>query len=137
MDNQISEIRKEFSKSYKVYFRDMKWLRKKFGIIPESKDFALKKAFSSTVNFAIKNELQSFQESLNAFKEFHRSIIYGVAWDLLECSKENLKLIRDANPHLFEKKRKLWIQASWALSEAIYKRKFKRYYDCIDISSQI
>jgi len=137
MNDQMTKIRKDFVKAHKVYSRDMKWLREKFGIIPEPKDFTLKKAFSPTVNFILKNDPESFQESLNSFKEFHRRIIYDVAWDLLERAKENLKLIQDTNPSLFEEKRKLWVQASWALSEAGYKKNFCRYYDCIDIASHI
>jgi hypothetical protein len=137
MDKRMKKIRKDFVKAHKVYLRDMKWLREKFGIIPETKDFALKKAFSSSLDLILENTPESFEKSLKAFKEFHRKIIYDAAWSLLERTKENLKLLQDTEPKLFEEKRKLWIQASWALSEAGYKKNFCRYYDCIDIVSRI
>lgn len=137
MNNQVTKARRDFIESYKIYFQDIKWLRKKFGIVPEPKDFALKKAFSAAMKFTQKNDLQSLTENVSAFKEFHRAIIYDVAWDLLERTKESLKLIRAANPRLFEEKRKLWIQASWAFSTAIYMKNFNKYYDSINISAQI
>jgi hypothetical protein len=137
MADQMTQIRQDFIKVHEEYLRDMKWLREKFGIIPEPSNFTLKKALSSSIDFILKNDPESLQESLNDFKEFHRQIIYGVAWDLLERTKESLRLIQDSEPDLFTEKHQLWIQASWALSEAGYKKDFRKYYDSIDLCSLI
>lgn len=136
MDKDL-ENRKKFKKAYDSYMRDMKWLRKEFGIIQEPTQFALKGALSAAIDAVISNDHDSVQKSIQAFESLHKSIIYSIAWDLLERTKESLKLIRETDPSLFEQKRKLWIQASWALSEGIYKRKFQRYHDSITIASQI
>lgn len=137
MDKQKTKIRNDFKKAYNTYLRDMEWLREKFGIIPEPKDSSLKKGFSASVNFALKDDRDSFQQTLDAFKEFHRSILYDVAWELLERSKENLKKIQKTEPELFNEKHQLWIQASWTFSEAIYKKKCSKFHDSIKISSRI
>jgi hypothetical protein len=137
MNNKMTKIRKDFAEAHAAYLADMKWLREKFGIVPEPKDFTLKAALAPAIDFILKDDSESLEESLKAFKEFHRKIIYGVAWDLLERSKENLKLIQNSDPKLFEEKRQLWVKSSWALSEAIYRKIFARYYDSIDIASNI
>lgn len=137
MDNKMTKIRKEFIEAHETYLHDVKWLREKFGIIVAPKDFTLKAALAPAIDFILKDDSESLEKSLKAFKEFHRKIIYDVAWDLLERSKENLKLLQNADLELFEEKRQLWVKASWALSEAIYRKNFTRYYDSIDISSTI
>jgi hypothetical protein len=113
----MSDINKackdEMAAARREYLKDMKWLRLKFGIIPEAKDYLTKDLLINCLDALEGGTDESFLESVKSFKNFHKLIMKQTAWNMLEHTKNSLKAIKDSEPDIFNEKIRLWNRASW------------------------
>jgi hypothetical protein len=133
----MTQIRAEFVKARKAYIKDMKWLRDTYGIIPEPENYLIKHLASSALDALTKHTVKCLEQALIDFQNFHKSVLYHVAWDMLERTKEGIKSIKAKNPDLYEKKLKQWKVASWAMTQDIYRQTFTIFKDTIRLASEI
>lgn len=95
------------------YLKDMRWLRTRFGIIPEAKDYLMKDLLISCLDALESGTAESALEAVKAFQNFHKLIMKQTAWNMLEQTRNSLKAIKDSEPGVFSEKIKLWNRASW------------------------
>ena len=136
MKNRFEEIREQFLEIQKSYLEDMRWLREEFGLVPELDPTHLSRFLPACLDFLSDPTPERYSEAVEAFNDSRIRIMRSIAWSLLERNKENLKKIKD-DPALFAEKRELWIAASWAFSEAGYKRRIDKYRECLKILEKI
>ena len=127
----IEQARDALAKARRDFQRDMKWLRSRYGIIPEPESHQLKPALVACLDALEKGDLEGMKRAHASFVTLHRSIMAHVAWHLLERTKRALKPMRDSDPALFEQKLALWNKASWAYTNAQFRQHMDQYRACI------
>lgn len=132
-----SETRKNLSSARNRYYDDMKWLRRKFGIIPEIESRAVKETLLVFLDAAEHNDASRLKTAVSGFEKLHKSVMIHVAWNMLEQTKLLLKQLKKENIALFEEKRKVWSKASWSYTQAIFLRKNEKFREAIQLVSKI
>lgn len=117
--SSIQKTRDALTKARKRYIRDMKWLRKNFGIIYEPESSVVKEALLAALDAVEKNDLPSLQQTVDSFEALHKSIMRQVSWGMLEQTKRMLKKLKNESPMIYEEKLELWNQASWAYTNGV------------------
>ena len=131
------QARTALAEARSAYLNDMKWLRRRYGIIPDPEPHLLKGMLQASLNALEKDDLPSLQQAVQCFDTLHKDILARVTWDLLEQTKRSLKALREDEPELFEEKLRLWNQASWAFTTARFRRVTEKYREAIRVVTRI
>lgn len=127
----IKQARDALAKARRDFERDMRWLRSRYGIAPEPESHQLKPTLVACLDALAEGDPDAMQKAVDSFVTLHRSIMAHVAWHLLEQTKRALKPLRNTDPALFEQKLALWNKASWAYTNAQFRRKLDQYRACV------
>lgn len=133
----MKQARLELVKAKKAYLKDMKWLRDTYGIIPEPEIYLIKHLAHSSIEALADHTFKSLNQAVADFQNFHKSILYHVAWDMLERTKESIKSIKANDPDLYEEKLKQWRRASWSMTQDIYRQTFTMFKEAIRQAAEI
>lgn len=112
MNQSLERLRVDLAAARKDYLRDMKWLRQKFGIIPDPRPDQVKLGLWHALNALEKQDADSLDQAIKAFKKMHRGMMKETVWQVLEDSKRALKKLRSCDQDLFAQKLLIWNQAS-------------------------
>ena len=133
----MTQIRAELVAARKAYIKDMKWLRDTYGIIPEPENYLIKHLATSSLDALTNHTVKSLDKALTDFQAFHKSLLYHVAWDMVERAKEGIKTLKVNDSDLYEEKLKQWKLASWSMTQDIYRQTFTMFKDTIRLASEI
>ncbi len=125
------EARAALTAAREAYLKDMKWLRSRYGIIPEPEPHLVKGLLQTALAALEKDDLPALRQAAQSFDTFHKDILARVTWELLEQTKRSLKALRETEPELFEEKLKLWNAASWAFTTARFRKVTDKYREAI------
>lgn len=125
------EARTALTAAREAYLKDMKWLRSRYGIIPEPEPHLIKGLLQTALAALEKDDVPGLQRAVQSFDTFHKDILARVTWELLEQTKRSLKALRETEPELFEEKLKLWNKASWAFTTARFRKITDKYREAI------
>ena len=114
-----------------AYLKDMKWLRSRYGIIPEPEAHLVKGLLQTALAALEQDDLPALRHAVQSFDTFHKDILARVTWELLEQTKRSLKQLRESDPELFEEKLALWNAASWAFTTARFRKITDKYREAI------
>ena len=135
--NKTDKARKVLTKEREEYLKDMKWLRREYGLIPEPQPYVLKTTLLAALAAVEKNDAESVDKFVAAFKSLHKSIMYQVSWNLLEQTKQSIKRLKKTDPELFERKLKEWKAAVWTHTQDVYRQTFSLFRNCIRTVTKI
>ena len=133
----LSEARKALTAARRSYLEDMQWLRQKYGIIQEPEPYAVKTVLLAALAALEKNDLAGLQKTIQCFNELHDQVLRYVVWDMLERTKRGLKAIRQSDPKGFQKKLRLWNEASWEKHGWRRPGTFRKYRRAIEMLARI
>lgn len=131
------EARAALTAAREAYLKDMKWLRDRFGIIPEPEPHLLKATLQTALSALENDDLPGLQRAVQSFDALHKDILARVTWELLEQTKRSLKGLREMDADLFEAKLKLWNEASWAFTTARFRKVTDKYREAIRTVTRI
>ncbi len=114
-----------------AYLKDMKWLRSRYGIIPEPEPHLVRGLLQTALAALEKDDLPALRQAVQSFDTFHKDILARVTWELLEQTKRSLKALRETDPELFEERLALWNAASWAFTTARFRKITDKYREAI------
>ena len=95
------------------YLRDMKWMRARFGIIPEVHRSQLVGCLTAALDALESGTPEAGAAAVESFRNLHRAVMKEAVWHVLEQTKRTLKALRGSEPDLCAEKLELWNRASW------------------------